>query len=143
MKAVDFLFDEGRKFLEDKRKHRESGEKLADDQTDAIVEDSIKELPRDKVIISKEDAEKQNIDESLWLEYEDRVKHLISLLKIYSKNYYLAREQKAKWGTALVPSIVVHNLDEAEKSLSDIIKQLETTLSKIYHRRVIVDCTEE
>jgi hypothetical protein len=44
---------------------------------------------------------------------------------------------------AQVLSIVLHYLKESEKSLSDVIKQLERTLSKIYERRLIVENTEE
>jgi hypothetical protein len=64
------------------------------------------------------------------------------LLEIYSKNYYLAEKQYALWGSSLVPQIIVHNLNEAEKSLNDVIRQLEAVFSEIYGKKVIAGIEE-
>jgi hypothetical protein len=64
------------------------------------------------------------------------VQHLVRLLETYSRNYYLAKEQYAKWGSALVPAIIVSNLNEAENSMLETIKRLEDTLSKVYQKDV-------
>jgi hypothetical protein len=61
----------------------------------------------------------------------------VTLLETYSRNYHLAREQYAKWGSALVPPIIVHNMVEAENSVLDTLKRLEAVLSKVYKKTVI------
>jgi hypothetical protein len=48
----------------------------------------------------------------------------------------LAKEQYAKWGSALVPPIIVSNMNEAENSMLETIKQLETVLSKVYKKEI-------
>ena len=141
IKAVDFLFDEGKRYLENRRKGKETGQIQDKEVNDEIskISETVAKTPRADLILSKEDAKKDKINESLWLKSEEKVKHLTTLLEIYSKNYYLASEQKALWGNALVPPIVIHNLDEAEKSLTYIIKQLEAILSEIYGKKVIAE----
>jgi hypothetical protein len=64
------------------------------------------------------------------------VQHLVRLLETYSRNYYLAREQYAKWGSTLVPPIIVHNMNEAENSMLETIKRLEAILSKVYEKDI-------
>ncbi|HQU35030.1 MAG TPA: hypothetical protein PLR65_00435, partial [Anaerolineales bacterium] len=54
----------------------------------------------------------------------------------YSQNYQIAKEQYAKWGSALVPPIVVHNMTEAEDAMIETIKQLEAALSKLYNKDI-------
>ena len=76
------------------------------------------------------------IDEILWQSHELDVKHLVKLLETYSGNYRLAKEQYAKWGSELVPSIIVHRMTDAENSMIDTIKQLEVILSKVYKKDV-------
>jgi hypothetical protein len=61
----------------------------------------------------------------------------VRLLETYSRNVQLAREQYAKWGSALVPPIVVHNRNEAENSMLETIKTLEDTLSKVYEKDIL------
>jgi len=58
------------------------------------------------------------------------------LLETYSRNYHLTKEQYAKWGSALVPPIIVHNMTEAENSMLDTIQRLETVLSKVYKKDI-------
>jgi hypothetical protein len=76
------------------------------------------------------------IDEILWKNHEKEVQHLVRLLETYSRNYHLSKEQYAKWGSALVPPIILSNLSEAENAMLETIKQLETTLSKVYQKDV-------
>jgi len=61
----------------------------------------------------------------------------VRLLETYSRNYYLAKEQYAKWGSALVPPIIVSNMNEAENSMLETIKRLEIILSKVYKKDII------
>ena len=61
---------------------------------------------------------------------------MVRLLETYSRNYHLTKEQYAKWGSALVPPIIVSNLKEAEDSVLETIKKLEATLSKVYKKDI-------
>ena len=76
------------------------------------------------------------IDELLWQNHQSEVQHLVKLLETYSRNYHLAREQYAKWGEALVPPIIMHNMQEAENSMMETLKQLEIVLSKVYKKDI-------
>lgn len=140
LKAIDFLFEEGRKILEERRERRrnsaEAGQSKEKDRGSdpalpASGADSAAPLsvPRPNV---KQELLKSKIDELLWRNHEEEVGHLVRLLETHSKNYHLAREQYAKWGSALVPPIIVHNMTEAEGSMIETLQRLEFILSKIY-----------
>ena len=135
LKAIDFIFDEGRKILEERRERRKAeaapqdvkgpepaeGAAPAEEQNQAEV--------RHELVSSK-------IDEIVWKDHEAEVTHLVKLLETYSHNYHLASEQYAKWGSALVPPIILHNMTEAENSMLETIKKLESVLSKVYKKEI-------
>jgi hypothetical protein len=135
LKAIDFIFDEGRKILEERRERRRTNtnppasEPQEDEKELILPEPETAEALKQDLIASK-------IDEIVWQNYEVEVQHLVRLLETYSRNYYLAKEQYAKWGSALVPPIIVSNLNEAETSMLETIKRLEDTLSKVYQKDV-------
>jgi hypothetical protein len=135
LKAVDFVFDEGRKILEERRERR----KNSDSTPTSEIQEPAKEMTpaeiQEKIEI-KQDLLASKIDEILWRNHELEVKHLVKLLETYSRNYHLASEQYAKWGSALVPPIIVHNMTEAEISMIDTIQRLETVLSKVYNKDI-------
>jgi len=137
MKAVDFLFEEGRKILEERRERRKA------QNAPAPVEE--KEPAAEPAVPATEakDESKQGllsakVDETQWKGRKREVQHLVRLLETYSRNYHLAKEQYAKWGSALVPPIVAHNLSEAEDAVIETSKQLEAVLSKVYNRDIQV-----
>ena len=132
MKAIDFVFDEGRKILAERRERRKMQEDLSKEKTKSPMEAALPEPA--KAVEIKQDLLASKVDELLWRDHEQELQHLVRLFETYSRNYYLAREQYAKWGDALVPSIIVHNLREAENSMAETIQRLEEVLSKIYER---------
>ena len=146
LKAIDFVFDEGRKILDERRERRKMNEtgQSSDVQVpvEPIVEpDPVKEIPTpapepEKPEETKQDLLSSRIDEILWQSHELDVKHLVKLLETYSGNYRLAKEQYAKWGSELVPSIIVHRMTDAENSMLDTIRQLEVILSKVYKKDI-------
>ena len=148
LKAIDFVFDEGRKILDERRERRKMNEtgqsSEVQEAVDPIVEpDPVKEIPTptrapeiEKPQETKQDLLSSRIDEILWQSHELDVKHLVKLLETYSGNYRLAKEQYAKWGSELVPSIIVHRMTDAENSMIDTIKQLEVLLSKVYKKDI-------
>ena len=135
LKAIDFVFEEGRKILEERRERRKTNDTSPqDDAQEPARETTPAEVETEKEI--KQDLLALKIDELLWQNHELEVKHLVRLLETYSRNYQLAREQYAKWGSALVPPIIVNNINDAENSMIETIKQLEAVLSKVYRKDI-------
>jgi hypothetical protein len=135
LKAIDFVFDEGRKILEERRERR----KTSDSAPTSENQEPAKEITPVQVQENneiKQDLITSKIDEILWQNHELEVQHLVRLLETYSRNYHLTKEQYAKWGSALVPPIIVHNMTEAENSMLDTIQRLETVLSKVYKKDI-------
>ena len=135
LKAIDFVFDEGRKILEERRERRKNGDSISTPDPQEPVKDASPAETAEKSEI-KQDLLNSKIDELRWQDHEGEVKHLVKLLETYSRNYRLASEQYAKWGSALVPPIIVHNMTEAENSMIETLKQLEAVLSKVYKKDI-------
>lgn len=135
MKAIDFVFDEGRRILEERRERRRA-ETNAPQAEELQAENEVVPLAPQQAEEIKNDLVVSKIDELLWQNHEADVKHLVTLLETYSRNYHIAREQYAKWGSALVPPIIVHNLTEAENSIADTLRRLEEILSKVYKKDI-------
>ncbi len=137
LKAIDFLFDEGRKILEERRERRKAKDAPADQAEE--IQPKAESLPAPEVKAEvKQDLVSAKVDEIVWKNHEAEVQHLVRLLETYSRNYHIAKEQYAKWGSALVPPIIVHNMSEAEDAMIETIKQLEAVLSKVYNKDIQV-----
>ena len=138
LKAIDFLFEEGHKILAERRERRER-QKMETLAQNSDQPEPVKGLPppdvQEKQEI-KQDLITTKIDEILWQNHELEVQHLVRLLETYSRNYHLASEQYAKWGSALVPPIIMHNMNEAENSVAETLKKLEAVLSKVYKKDI-------
>lgn len=141
LKAIDFVFDEGRKLLEERRERRKNSEASAasapapTSETPAPAPEPRPEEVHESSKL-KQDLLTSKIDEILWKNNEAEVQHLVRLLETYARNYYLASEQYAKWGDALVPPIIVHNRAQAESAMSETLKKLEDVLSKVYKKDI-------
>ena len=135
MKAIEFVFDEGRRILEERRERRKRLESLPHVETAETPQEVAVPEPEKEIEI-KQDLLASRVDEILWRNHEQEVQHLVRLLETYSRNYHLAREQYAKWGDALVPPIIVNNLADSENSMIDTIKRLEIVLSKVYKKDI-------
>lgn len=133
LKAIDFVFDEGRRILEERRERRKA--QAAETQA-APEEKETRVIPAEQAETLKKDLSAAKIDEILWQNHEAEIRHLVALLETYSRNYHLSKEQYAKWGSALVPPIIMHNLTEAENAVLNTLKQLEAALSKVYKKDV-------
>lgn len=138
LKAIDFIFEEGRKILEERRERRRTEQNLPKEQVEEPQEETaaIELLEKQEI---KQDLLTSKIDGIRWQNHEAEVQHLVRLLETYSRNYQLAKEQHAKWGSALVPPIIVSNMNEAENSMLETIKKLEATLSKVYEKDILPD----
>ena len=135
MKAIEFVFDEGRRILEERRERRKRLESLPSAETAETPQEMAVREPEKEIEI-KQDLLASKVDEIVWRNHEQEVQHLVRLLETYSRNYHLAREQYAKWGDALVPPIIVNNLADSENSMIDTIKRLEAVLSKVYKKDI-------
>jgi len=135
LKAIDFVFDEGRKILEERRERRKTSDSTPTSENQEPAKEMTPVQIQEKNEI-KQDLITSKIDEILWQNHEREVQHLVKLLETYSRNYHIAKEQYAKWGSALVPPIIVHNMTEAENSMIDTIQRLETVLSKVYKKDI-------
>ena len=135
LKAIDFVFDEGRKILEERRERRKMQDSLPKSEEKEPPREIAVREPKQEVEI-KQDLLASKVDEILWQNHEQELQHLVRLLETYSRNYHLAREQRAKWGDALVPPIIVNNLRDAENSMIETIKRLEVILSKVYSKDI-------
>lgn len=131
LKAVDWLFGESSKILQERRERRKAA-----GMTESAASEAQQPLPSSEAIRAREDALHHPIQETLWRNSEAHVRHLLSLLEIYTKNYHLAREQHAKWGSALAPPIIMHSLSEAEDKILEVTKDLQAVLSTIYGKKV-------
>ena len=135
LKAIDFVFDEGRKILQERRERRKA-ESAVPEKAEPEPVKEIVPLEPEKAAEIKQDLLSSRVDEILWQNHEMEVQHLVKLLDTYSRNYRLASEQDAKWGSALVPPIILHNMTEAENSIAETIQKLELVLSKVYKKDI-------
>jgi hypothetical protein len=135
LKAIDFVFDEGRRILDERRERRRAQETPAKIEEPEPQKEIVPQQP-EQIQEVKQDLLTSRVDELLWKNHEDEVQHLVRLLETYSRNYYLAKEQYAKWGDALVPPIIVNNLTSAENSMVETIQRLESVLSKVYKKDI-------
>lgn len=135
LKAIDFVFDEGHRILKERRERRKLNNNPPMDDVPEPAGVIIHSTPAEEKEI-KQSLLDSKIDEILWQDHQMETQHLVKLLETYSRNYYLAKEQYAKWGDALVPPIIVNNLQDAENSMIETIKKLEIVLSKVYKKEI-------
>ena len=138
IKAVDFLFEEAKKILEERRERRKTQQKATKPKPVHDAPQITIENKSSDIIQSKEAALKTPVIEAVWLDTEEEIKHLVTLFEIHIRNYYLAKEQYAKWGSALVPLIILNTLVDEENAIAEITHKLQDTLSRVYAKKVIV-----
>lgn len=142
LKAIDFIFDEGRRILDERRERRKANQASSKTETPVKNEEKPPQAevasvrPEQSSQALKKDLLATSIDNNSWLDHEDEVQHLVRLLETYTRNYHLAQEQYAKWGDALVPPIIVNNLTSAENSVAETLQRLEAVLSKVYKKDI-------
>lgn len=164
VKAVDFLFEEGSRILQERRDRRNALQEaeIATRDTQPAAEEQVPGAPPDTGneqyrergraaperriarpgISSREDALTAVFDEDAWLDSEAEISHLVSLLEIHSRNYHLAKEQYAKWGSTLVPPIIVNTLVEEEDAVAATLEELRAAVSRLYSRKITIPNTD-
>ncbi len=141
IKAVDFLFEEATKILQERRDRRKGQQEV--EKAEIATQRSVDEPQAIVAIQSKDVALSQMIDKALWADKEAEVTHLLCLLEVHTRNYYITREQYAKWGSALVPPVIVHNLNEAEDEVAHTTRKLQDVLSSVYGKKVVIPEMEQ
>lgn len=132
-KALDFLFDEARKILAERRSRREKEEQTENSTTSkSATLTNASQISISEAVKTKQQALNFPIDSQLWNNSASEVEALLSLIKIQKKNYYLARQQYAKWTSELAPPIIIHRLDDSEEALANTINSLQTVLRLLY-----------
>ena len=135
LKAIDFVFDEGRKILEERREHRKTSDSTPTSENQEPAQEIAPVQVQENNEI-KQDLITSKIDEILWQHYELEVQHLVKMLEKHTKNYYILKEQAAQWGSALVPPVILLQIEEKGNSIMETRKQLEIVLSKIYKKDI-------
>ncbi len=142
LKAVDFLFGEGRKILQERRERRKLEQERAAPSPPTVLPPSAG-ADSPPTIRARDSALKQQVSEAAWLKSEAGITHLLSLLEIYARSYYHCKEQYAKWGSLLVPQAVVFSLEEAEDQFAATMEQLQFALGRVYGQKIIAPELEQ
>lgn len=135
LKAIDFVFDEGRKILEERRERRKTSDSTPTSENQEPAKETTPAVIQEKNEL-KQDLLASKIDEILWQNHELEIQHLVRMLEKHTKNYYILKEQAAQWGSALVPPVIMLQIEERENSILETRKQLEIVLSKVYKKDI-------
>lgn len=138
MKAIDFVFDEGRKILEERREHRKA-DHATPQLPNSEPEKELVPLEPEKVDEIKQDLVASKVDELLWQNNQREIESLVIQMKKHTENYYTLKEQEAEWGSALVPPVIVSQIRAKENSIIETRQRLEAALSKVYKREIKLD----
>jgi hypothetical protein len=138
LKAIDFVFDEGRKILEERRERRKTSDPAPISENQEPAKETTPAAMQEKNEL-KQDLLASKIDEILWQNHELEIQHLVRLLEKHTKNYYILKEQAAQWGSALVPPVIMLQIEERENLILETKKQLEIVLSKVYKKDISPD----
>ena len=137
LKAIDFVFDEGRKILEERRERR----KMTDTAQNSEIQEPVKEIPApapepEKEVETKQDLLSAKIEEKLWQDNQKEIEHLVRLLEKHTGNYYTLKEQYAEFGSLMAPPHILSQMKERENLIIETKKQLEVILSKVYKKDI-------
>lgn len=141
LKAIDFVFDEGRRILEERRERRKAETSAPTAQPSQAEEKPPAEqeaapLAPEQAEEIKKDLVTSKIDELLWRTHEDEVRSLVRQLEKHTQGYYTLKEQFAEFGSAYVPPHIVSQIRDREELILETRTRLEAVLSKIYKKDI-------
>lgn len=142
LKAIDFVFDEGRRILEERRERRkaETSAPAAVQPPQAEVQPPAEQeaapLAPEQAEEIKKDLVTSKIDELLWQTHENEVRSLVRQLEKHTQGYYTLKEQFAEFGSAYVPPHIVSQIRDREELILETRTRLEAVLSKIYKKDI-------
>src|SRR5215216_854366 len=79
LKAIDFVFEEGKKILEERRERRKTSDNPAKSEKQE-PQTEITPIPAEQMAEVKKDLLASKIDDLSWLNHEEEVQHLVRLL---------------------------------------------------------------
>jgi hypothetical protein len=120
--AIRIVYDSGRDLVKEILERRRAAAPSEDQSEIAQLSEKLSTKEPDAILHS-EVMEKQVSKHSEYIE------HLTRLFEIYQRNYQNAKEKSAMWGAALVPPIVLHELEDAEKNLVDVLEKLRSAVN--------------
>jgi hypothetical protein len=135
MKAIDFVFDEGRKILEERRERRKSEGSVPDIKEQETAQEIVP-APVQESKETKQDLLSAKIEEKLWQDNQKEIEHLVRLLEKHTGNYYTLKEQYAEFGSIMVPPHILSQMKEKENLIIETKKQLEIALSRVYKKDI-------
>src|SRR5512135_2643347 len=86
LKAIDFVFEEGRKILEERRERRKLQDQRSTSEEKSTPQEIVPLQP-EKAVEIKQDLLASKVDELLWHNNEQELQHLVRLYDTYSRNY--------------------------------------------------------
>jgi hypothetical protein len=143
VKAIEFLFDESKKVLEERRTRREAELNASINSGKQEVEKPVVDVPSKtqapvEAIHTKESALDARIDEIRLKALEKDIAHLLELSEIYKDNLYQARGKFARFGRDYAPPHLLYEIKEAEDGFVESSKKLNILLSQLYGKEIIV-----
>lgn len=129
-KAVDFLFGESAKILQERRELRKEREEVDDTPPVAAGVQNT----------TKADIEKLEPKTIYLKDNHLEISHLLELIEIYRKNRRLLRRQLASYnGVDNAPVKLLNDLDGAENNIKKHAQELKTHIEHIYgHKTTII-----
>jgi len=126
-KAIELLYDQVAKILLDCQQRKQPSARRSSAHSGMELQ---------RIIPSQADALQASIRQTSWLEYEAEVKHLVALLDIQSRNYWMAKEQYARWSGTTIPQIVISNLEEEGIAVTQSVTRLDMILTELIKDRL-------
>jgi hypothetical protein len=147
-KAVDFLFTQGAEILKARRERKKTEEGSREESGVATTPlpsppaDSSPAVPEatshTDMARSRDELLAHEVDQAVLKQNEDEIRHLLALMETHTRNYRLAQKQYAEWGTALVPPVIVNNLDHEERAVAEVMDRLKTKVGEVYGATVSI-----
>jgi hypothetical protein len=101
----------------------------------------------DETAIAELDQEREallqgQVDEAAWKLYEREVRAVLELIEIRRNNLNLLENQRAQWGDALVPPVIVNGIRNETNELDALAARLQSLLQLIIGRPLPAAFTE-
>jgi len=121
MKAVDFLFDEAKKILEERRAARQSAERQVAPPPEIPL------LEQDKAVVLK-----RRVSEELAARQEGAIKALLDEIAIYQSNYQrLSKRVALEGGRDYAPVGVLNQLEAQEDAILERSQRLAQIVDEV------------
>ena len=132
-KALDFLIDELHDIFSARRKRT----KITSKQTKQSLQKEKENRMTSKV--SKKEVLSWSIDAIAYKRHEREIQSLLNQLETHCQNLNRAEEQAAKWGEALLPSIIANTIDDEEKKILDKSLRLKQLIEILYKHTININ----